>query len=229
MTSAHTIYPHQPPVEIAPGIWQVAGSLPFPLPRSMTIVKLPSGGLLLYSVVAMHDEGMRKLEALGKPEVMVVPHAFHIMDAPFFKARYPDLKVVALPDAAQRLAGKVSVDGGPDQLLTPLGIRHRVVPGLKHGEIMLDLDAAGGRALVFTDVIGNVHAKGLLMKLLSVPGGGAGLPRIVRFRQVAKKAVLKQFLLELAETPQLKLLLGAHGDPIRDDPAGVLRKAAGTL
>ena len=40
---------------------------------------------------------MQALEALGKPTVMVIPHRRHQMDAPFYKARYPKIRVLA-PD-----------------------------------------------------------------------------------------------------------------------------------
>lgn len=41
--SDHRIFPHGPPVELAPGLWQVEGSLPFPLKRNMTVYRRPDG------------------------------------------------------------------------------------------------------------------------------------------------------------------------------------------
>src|SRR5580693_4387734 len=94
------IYPYDPPRALAANLWQVKGSLKLAaIPRNMTVYRLPDGRLILYSVIAMHEEGMRALEALGTPAILVMPHDRHQMDAPFYKGRYPNLRVLA-PDPA---------------------------------------------------------------------------------------------------------------------------------
>jgi hypothetical protein len=92
---AHRFFPHGELSEIAPSLWQVEGSLPMPLKRNMKVYRLGDGQLVLYSVVAMDEAGMAALEALGKPAVMIAPHPIHILDAPFYNQRYPDLTVIA--------------------------------------------------------------------------------------------------------------------------------------
>ena len=89
------------------------GELSVPVPRNMTVFRASNGELVLYSVIAMHDEGMRALESLGKPAVLVIPHRRHQMDAAFFKSRYPDLRVLAPSPSRIR---DVKVDGGVDEL-----------------------------------------------------------------------------------------------------------------
>jgi hypothetical protein len=54
----HEILPHGLPKRIAPDLWQVRGSLPIPLSRNMTVVRMHDGGLFLHSVIAMNEEGM---------------------------------------------------------------------------------------------------------------------------------------------------------------------------
>ena len=227
----HKIFPHGAPREIVPGLWQVRGSLPFPLPRNMTVYRLPDGGLLLHSVVAMSDEGLAALERLGKPVAMLVPHTMHVMDAPFYKARYPELRVIAPADAAARIPG-VAVEGSPDEILPKLGLRHRTAPGMKVSEIVLDLPIEGGRALVFTDLVGGgVKPKGLadriVMGLLGPPGG-SGVARVVKLRQIADKEAVRRFLRELA-TPDVRLVAAAHSPPIRERCAEMLEDAAARL
>lgn len=235
MAKAHRILPHGLPTECAPGLWRVVGSLPFPLKRNMFIVRLPAGGLLLYSVVAMNDAGFAALEALGRPTVMVVPHPFHVMDAAFYKARYPDIRVVGLPEAGAQLGG-VTIDATPEQALPPLGLGFHVAPGLKYPEVVLEvpLDGGeggaeggeGGRGLIFTDLVGQNEGKAhFMMRILGAPRG-AGVARIVKFRQIADKTLVRSFLRERAETPRLRLVAGCHGGLVTEDCAGWLQRAA---
>src|SRR6185436_16801518 len=124
MAQAHTIFPHGKLETLAPNLWQVRGSMSFPIRRNMTIYRLPDGTLLLYSVVALDEDGMKALEALGRPAVMVIPHGYHRMDSGFYKRRYPDLKVACPAEGkarAEELCGRV--DGTPEEILGPLGIK----------------------------------------------------------------------------------------------------------
>ena len=227
----HKIFPHGRPEQFAPALWEVSGTLSFPLARKMVIHRLADGTLLLHSVVAMDDEGMRALEALGRPSVMVVPHAMHTMDAPFYAERYPSMKVVTTTRIAEKLTGRLKVDASPEDALPALGVHPHLVPGMKYDEVVLDVptgDADGGRALLFTDVVGCGKPKGLLMRILGPPGG-RGVPRIVKLRQLADKASTGAFLRRMADTAHLSIVMGAHSEPIASDAAGFLRQAADGL
>ena len=231
-TRGHRLFPHGEIKTLADGLWQVRGSLPLPLPRNMTIYRLSDGRLLLYSVVALNDDGMRTLEQLGEPAVMVVPHVGHLMDAAFYKERYPKLQVVAHKPPARRLekeyAGRVPVDSTPDEALPALGIRFRYAPGMKWActELNLDLDIDNGRALLFTDIFTATPPKKIGERLLVAPKGGIGLARVVRFRQVEDRGAVRSYFTELSELPNLRWLLTCHGKPISEDCAGVLQHAA---
>ena len=226
MTAPHKIFPHGKPEDFAPGLWQVRGTLSFPLTRKMVIHRLQDGTLLLHSVIAMDEDGMRALEALGRPAVMVVPHPMHLMDAPFYAARYPEMKVVAPKDIADKLAQRgVKVDGSPEEELPRLDIQPHVAQGLKVTEVVLDVPSGEGRALLFTDLVGRGKAKGLFMRVLGAPGG-SGVARIVKLRQIGDKAKVREFLRRIAETPKLSTVMGAHSDPISDGAADFLRAAA---
>lgn len=229
-TEGHKIFPHGAPVEIAPGLWQVEGSLPFPLKRNMTIYRLGGGELLLSSVIAMDEAGMAAVEKLGRPAVMLVPHPFHIMDAPFFKKRWPHLQVIAAADARERLAGKLAVDGTPDDLLPKHGVRFAYAPGMKYREVLLDLEVPGGRALSVVDLMVNTTGAPFSVRLLGPPGGGGvGVARIVRFRQIAEKPAARSYIERLAGRGDLKHLLFGHGPAVSTNVPQVLHRATGTL
>jgi len=141
-------------VELLPGLWQPTGTLAMPLKRHMTVARLASGELLLHSVVAMDDAGHAALEALGRPAVMVIPHPFHTLDAAFYKERYPNLVVVAAEDTRAKLDGALAIDATPEEALPALQITPHVAPGMRY-EVVLEVPVSGGRALLFTDLLGH--------------------------------------------------------------------------
>lgn len=229
MSGAHKIFPHGDLFEVAPNLWQLKGSLPFPLPRYMTVLRLPNGELVIYSAIALDEAGMQKLEALGQPTTMIVPQSLHLMDASFYKARYPQMKVIASDAAKARLGGGCPVDESPEVGLKRLGLRGEQIPGVSTGEIMLDLDLPGGeRALVFTDLLAHGNPKGFLLKLLGAPGG-RGVPRIVKFRQVGDKPATKAFLERWAKEPKITVALLAHAPPFKGNVGELLATAAAQL
>jgi hypothetical protein len=226
------IYPYSPPKSLAANLWQVQGSLANGLPRNMTVYRLPDGRLLLYSVVAMHDADMEALEKLGRPAIMVMPHDRHQMDAPFYKQRYPDLRVLA---PQPRHARKVSIDADLGEL-DGLGIKAYVLPGTTYHEVVLELPVEGGIAVCTTELLGNFsdlsglsRLMRLLLRLLGPPGGGLGVARVVRWREVSDRKGVQSWLRSLAVRRDLRMVLVGHGRPVTEDPGGPLRRAAGHL
>ena len=220
------IYPYHPLKSLAANLWQVEGSLANGLPRNMTVYRLPDGRLLLYSVVAMRDADLGALEKLGSPAIMVMPHDRHQMDAPFYKRRYPDLRILA-PDP--RHARKVAIDGDLSEL-GALGIKAYVLPGTTYHEVVLELPVEGGVAICTTELLGNLSTlpglMGLLLRLLGPPGGGLGVARVVRWREVSDRKRVEAWLRSLAERPELRMVLVGHGSPVTEDPRGALRRAS---
>jgi hypothetical protein len=220
------IYSYEPPVQLASNLWQVTGSLKHPVvPRNMTVYRLGDGRLVLYSVVAMHEAGMRALEALGTPAFMVMPHDRHQMDAPFYRQRYPSLRVLAPDPSAPR---NVPVDGGLDELTT-FGIKAYPLPGTTYHEVILELPIDTGIALCACELLGNISGAhglmGLLMKLLGPPGGGFGVSRVVRLREVSDRKAVHGWLAGLVARGDIRVLLVGHGAPITGDAHGALAHA----
>ncbi|HEY4187632.1 MAG TPA: hypothetical protein VGP07_21320 [Polyangia bacterium] len=230
------IFPYHPFRALAANLWQVEGTLASGLPRNMTVYRLRDGGLLLYSVVAMHDEGMAALEALGRPAMMVMPHDRHGMDAPFYKRRYPDLRVLAPEPRHPRT---VPVDGDIAEL-GALGIHAYPLPGTSYHEVVMELPieegeggeggVARGIALCTTELLGNVAGlqgvMGALMHLLGPAGGGFGVARVVRWREVRDRQRCRAWMSSMAERPDLRMVLVGHGSPVTQDPGASLRHAA---
>ena len=103
---------HGPLTEVAPGLWIVDATLDLlPIGRRMTVWRTADGGLAVHSAVACDDATMAAIDARGPVRWIVVPSGHHRLDAPRFKARYPDAQVVAMPASQARGAQRVAVDG----------------------------------------------------------------------------------------------------------------------
>lgn len=226
---AKKLYPHAPIEELLPGLWRVAGSMALPIERSMFVYRLGDGSLLLDSVVAMEEAGMRALEALGPPTVMVVPHPKHTMDAAFYKRRYPSIRVLGESDAQAKVE-ELLFDDTPEQGLPPLGITPHLVPGMNVSEVVLELPLeGGGRALLFTDLINrNEGPTNIVMRLVGPPGDG-GVARILKLTQIDDVEQVRAFLKQMAALPSLQLIAGCHGGVVTDGCADWLTQAANQL
>jgi hypothetical protein len=232
---AHKILPHGEPRELMPGVWTVTGDLPFPLRRVMTIVRLADGSLLLHSVIAMDEAGMAKLEALGHPSIMIVPHGGHRMDPSFYKARYPELRTVAPAGARAKIEEVVACDATSEEALPPLGVRLHALPGFKHGELAYELDTAGGKLLVVSDVLANDDdaPPGIGGWLMARFGGGIkgrlGVPRMMKMMMLKDKVAARAALAKLAEVEDVKVVTVAHGRAVVDRCGEALREAAASI
>jgi hypothetical protein len=201
----------------------------------MVVYRLADGTLLVHSAIAMSDEAMANLDALGRPSVLIVPHTGHRMDAPFYKARYPQIRVLAPAAARAKVDDVIKVDATCEEALPALGVRVHPVPGFKNGELAYELDLqGGGKALVMSDAVANRdHPKGFGGWFFANVTGGIkgplGVPRIMRIMMVSNKNEARAGLEKLAEIPDIRLLSCAHGRPIRDNVSTALREAASAI
>jgi hypothetical protein len=232
---AHQVLPHDDLQALAPGVWTVTGTLPFPLKRVMTVVKLSDGSLLLHSVIALSDAGLAQLDALGKPSIILVPHGGHRLDAPFYKQRYPEARVVAPAAARAKIEEIVKVDATAEEALPPLGVRLHACDGFKNNELAYELDTPGGKVLVMSDAVANRDpVPGFRGWLLAGIAGGPknrrlSVPRIVRMMFVGDKKIARASIEKLAAIPDVKLLTVAHGRAVTDGVSAALKEAAAML
>jgi hypothetical protein len=222
------IYPYDAPRALAADLWQIKGSLKMAaIPRNMTIYRLPDRRLVIYSVIAMHEDGMRALEALGKPAILVMPHDRHQMDAPFYKQRYPTIRVLAPEPAKPR---NIPIDGDLTEL-GGFGIRAYPLPGTSYHEAILELPIDGGVALCTCELLGNLSpppsgALGLVFKMLGPPGGGFGVSRAVRWRECADRQAMRAWLVGLSDRRDIRVITVGHGAPVTEHIQAALTRAA---
>jgi hypothetical protein len=230
-----TVLPNGPLVEIDERILTVAGDIPMPLgnfPRRMTVVGLSGGRTAVWSAVALQEADMSRIEALGRPAVLIVPNPGHRLDAKIWKERYPDIVVLTPPGAKKLVEDVVPVDATEDVLDDPEA-SFILVQGTVDSESALKIRRPGGVTLVTNDIIGHVrkpHGIGanIMARLFTYGLHGPSVPWTVR-RFIKDKHALARQMREWAEIDGLKRIIVSHGEPITDDPAGTLRRLAGGL
>jgi hypothetical protein len=231
-----TVFPHGPLEQIDDRLLTVAGDIPMPLgnfPRRMTVIGLSDARTAIWSAMALEEPEMARIEALGRPAFLIVPSAYHRMDAAIWKARYPEIRVVAPPGAEQRVAEVVPVDATHD-ILEDSEARFQAVPGSAGRESAVLVRRGGRTTLVVNDVIGHVrHPRGtvtyLMARLMGFGVSRPQVPRGVKRQLIDNPEALAAAFRDWASDPALARIIVSHGEPIETDPAGALRALAASL
>ncbi|MEO8924605.1 MAG: hypothetical protein ABI330_17545, partial [Caldimonas sp.] len=217
----------RPLVDIDDGILAVEGRTQMPLmelPRRMVVVRLAGARLAVWSAIALDELTMAQLEAAGRPAFLIVPNDHHRLDAKAWKARYPQLHVVAPEGARDKVAEAVPVDTtSPD--FADVDVQFITVPGTRGHEAALTVRRAGRTTLVLNDLVGNIRNAsgfgGWMLQAMGFAGEEAHIPTPVKLTLVKDKEAVRDQLLRWADIDGLARILVSHGAPIEDDPRQV--------
>ena len=230
------VLPHGSLEQITPLVWTVCGRLPRGnMPRNMVVHRLPDRSLLIHSAIALDDVGIKAIESLGEPKVMVVPNGLHRLDAVAWKKRYPKIRVLCPAAARAKVEQRVEVDATCEDFLPLLKVHAQAVPGIKPGELAYELEAGttnGGRVLVVTDMLFNLpNLAGFDGGLLRVLGstGFFGMTRIGRLFMLTDRASFQSWLEAQAKRTDVAAICVGHGDPVRSDVGMAIASAAERL
>lgn len=226
-----TVLPHGKLTRLNERIVTVVGDLKMPLlylPRRMTAVRLKSGGLAIFSAIALQDLDMAELEALGQPTFLIVPSVRHRLDAPSYAQRYPNMTVVA-PSAGKEKIGKVvRVDTSAPAFGDP-SVRYVELAA----DSALEVDCEDGLTIIVNDLIGDIHDEsgigGWLLRVMGFAGDDPHVPAPVKMLLGKHKAEVAQQFRRWASRDDLRRIIVSHGDTIDADPRGVLRTLASSL
>lgn len=229
-----TVLPHEDIVELADNLWHVTGSLPgMSLKRTMVVVKLQDGSLVLHNPIALEEQAQARLEAWGAPALLVIPNRWHRLDARIFKDRYPAAKVVCPAAAVSRVERVVPVDLTYDDFPEDADVVVRHVDGTRRREGVMIVRHGETATIVFNDLIFNMphlHGfTGFVLRRLTGSTGGPKVTRIARLFLVDDNPAVAGDLRRLADTPGLSRIIVSHQDVIATDPAGILRRLADGL
>ena len=229
------VLPHGKLEHLDNNILTVVGDIRMPLmhlPRRMTVVRLKDARLLVFSAIALDEDEMVVLEALGRPAYLIVPSDKHRLDAKIWKDRYPEMRVVAPEGSRAKVQEVVPVDTVTPRFDDP-NVRFVTVPGTRNREAALVVNTKKGTTLVLNDVVGNIRNSagigGWLLRRFGFAGKKAQIPGVVKMAMIKDKEALRAQLLEWAQIKSLKRILVSHGSPIEDNPRQVLRDLASSL
>jgi hypothetical protein len=228
-----TVCPHSPIEKVTENLWRVAAPVPgAPFPRTMVVVRLSDGRLVIHNGIALDAVGMTQLEAWGTPAFLIVPSGAHRIDAKIFKDRYPSMRVIGPRGAKKKIDEVVTVDATEGDFGDP-DVRYELVDGTAEGEGVLIVRAKSGTTLVLNDVLMNMQKLpgfgGFMMGLFGFTGPKPKVSGPARMFVVKDKKALRAELERRATTAGLTRIEVAHGNAITSDPAGALRNAAATL
>jgi hypothetical protein len=206
---------HGPIERINERLWRVEGAIPgMTLRRVMSVAKRENGGLVIHSAIALRAAELAELEAWGKPEVLVVPGAYHRLDAPAYKQRYPELRVYAPSASIGKVREVVSVDGKYEDFPPDAVVRLESVPGTSGREGVMFVRGADGLSVVFNDVVMNMDRKrdvlGFLFTTVLGSAPGPRVSRLARLTLVTDRRALRAELERIAALPDLANLIVSH-------------------
>jgi hypothetical protein len=225
------VLPHGKLTRINDRIATVVGELKMPLldlPRRMTVVRLKSGDLVIFSAIALHEPEMAELEAFGRPAFLIVPSVRHRLDAPNYARRYPGMTVVA-PRAGEEKIGEVVRIGTNTPIFGDPTVRYIEIAG----DSALEVEGDDGLTIIVNDLIGDIHDEtglgGWLLRVMGFAGVDAHVPAPVKLVLGKHKSEVAQLFRRWAERDDLKRIIVSHGDTIEREPRGTLRTLAASL
>ena len=226
-----TVLNHGELVQVQENLWLIEGEIPkMSLRRRMTVARQDNGALLMHNPIALDEETIAQVEALGPVFYIIVPNGWHRLDAPSFRKRYPETIVLCPWGALKKVEQVVEVGGSYNEFPDDEKISLQHLRGMNEAEGVLKVSDGTQSTLIFNDILFNLPkgAGGLMMKIMGSTGGPKVTP-MMRMIVIKNKKELRAHLEELAQTPGLCRIVPGHGDVIEEGAAGVLRDVAATL
>ncbi|MBI5070480.1 MAG: hypothetical protein HZB56_19795 [Deltaproteobacteria bacterium] len=228
------VMPHGPLRQLDDNLWTVDSVVPgIPgrnFPRTMGVVRLSDGTLLLHNAVPLGEPTMEALGKLGRIAWLVLPSAFHCIDAHAMAAR-TGARVLCPAAARGAVEQVVKVDGDYGSLPQDPAVRMEPIDGASNGEGVLVVRSGPRASLLVCDLVLAVpHLPGfwgLLWRLLGFTGEPAPGP-VWKRRVMTDAGAVRRTMLRLADEPGLVRLVPSHG-PVLENAAAALRGAAARL
>jgi hypothetical protein len=184
------------------------------LKRTMVVVRMRGGGLVIHSGIALDEAAMREVEKLGEPAFLIVPNGGHRLDAPAYKARYPQLKVFCPRGSRKKVEEVVAVDGAYENFPPDDTVRFETLHGVAESEGAMMVRSVDGQTLVLNDAMFNMDRKrdplGFLFTTIFGSAPGPRVSRLAKLVFIKDKTALRADFARYAELPDLTRVIVAH-------------------
>ncbi|MFO0679195.1 MAG: hypothetical protein U0169_21890 [Polyangiaceae bacterium] len=222
-TAPWKVLEHGPLETLAPNLWRVEGAIPnMSLRRVMVVARMTDGRLVIHNGIAVDEATLASVLACGTPAFLVVPNGGHRLDAPAWKARFPDLRVVAPRGSRAKVEEKVAVDLACDEFPADDTVSFAKLDGIDDTEAAMLVRSADGVSVVLNDIVFNMDTKkdflGWLITTIFGSAPGPRVSRLAKFMFVKDKAKIRASLERLADTKDLVRLFVAH-EKVASGPA----------
>jgi hypothetical protein len=206
---------HGPIERLSDNLWWVQGAIPnMSLKRVMTIARLNDGRLVIHNGIALATEAMQEIERWGTPAFLIVPNAIHRLDAPAYKRRYPELRVLCPRGARAKVAEKIEPDGVYEDFPADDTVRFETLQAMANAEGAMIVRSADGQSVVLNDAMFNMDAKrdplGFLFTTLLGSAPGPRVSRLAKWTLIKDKPGLRHDFERYADLPDLVRVIVAH-------------------
>lgn len=191
-----------------------------------TLIRLPSGGLALFSPGAFGAREFESIEALGAVEAIVAPNTFHYLFLRRAAERYPKAArfyAPGLPEKVRDLpAGEILGENAPT--LWRGALEQRRVEGSTTNEIVFFHPQS--RSLILTDLAFNIREGGLWTRIGMGLNGGFGRfgPTRVLRSTIRDAAAFESSVTAIAAWDFDRIVV-AHGEVVASGGRELFRRA----
>ncbi len=198
------------------------------LPIRMTVVRLPSGGVLVHSPTPLRDGLADAVAALGPVRVLVAPSLEHHMSAAAWHARFPEATLWGAP-GLRRKQPALAIGATFDEVVPPWAeaFTPLALGGCPALNEIVFFHAASG-TLVCSDLLFNIRTpEGWATKLVLTLMGTRGRLAMSRlWRRYGRDRAALRASLEQMLAWKFTRLLPAHGDVFEAPDAPAACRAA---
>ena len=198
------------------------------LPTRMIVVKLGDGSLWINSPVAVSDETLNRIQAIGPVRYLVAPTTLHVWRLEQWHKRFPDAQLWGPPKASHRSSHIVFT--GLLQDVAPPGWAGDLEQLVFKGNLFIEeveFLHKKSRTLILTDFLQNYHAEAgdlagnIIKKIGGVLNGGVPLDARLSFtdRQLGREVLARLLSWDFDK------LIVAHGNCIERDAKAFVENA----
>jgi hypothetical protein len=222
-----TASPLQP---FGPGIWLAAGGeaqvAGFRYPTRMAVVRLASGGLWVWSPVALTPPLRAAVEALGEVTFIIAPNSLHDLHIGEWRSAYPQARLHAAPGLRGHTPDAILTDVAPPDWAADLDQALMAGNAITTEVVFFHRPSA---TVLFTDLIQQFPPgwfrgwRALVARLDLMTQIEPAVPRKFRLAFTDRKAA-RAALARILAWPADKVVM-AHGTPVTHGGAAFLARA----